>query len=43
VAEIVRLHGAAYLARFADRILPSHRRALRSSVRSLRLNIRASY
>ena len=29
VAEIVRLHGAAYLARFADRILPSHRRALR--------------
>ena len=29
VAEIIRLHGAAYLARFADRILPSHRRALR--------------
>ena len=25
VAAIVRLHGAAYLARFADRILPSHR------------------
>jgi len=29
VADIIRLHGAAYLARFADRILPSHRRALR--------------
>ena len=29
VAAIIRLHGAAYLARFADRILPSHRRALR--------------
>ena len=29
VAEIIRLHGAAYLARVADRILPSHRRALR--------------
>ena len=29
VAEIIRLHGAAYLVRFADRILPSHRRALR--------------
>src|SRR6266478_6276395 len=29
LAEIIRLHGAAYLARFADRILPSHRRALR--------------
>ena len=28
VAEIVRRHGAAYLARFADRMLPSHRRAL---------------
>ena len=28
VAEIIRLHGPAYLARFADRILPSHRRAL---------------
>ena len=29
VAAIVRLHGPAYLARFADRMLPSHRRALR--------------
>ncbi len=29
VAAIIRLHAAAYLARFADRILPSHRRALR--------------
>ena len=29
VAEIIRLHGATYLARFADRILPCHRRALR--------------
>ena len=29
VAAIIRLHGATYLARFADRILPSHRRALR--------------
>ena len=29
VAAIIRLHGAAYLARVADRILPSHRRALR--------------
>jgi hypothetical protein len=29
VAEIIRLHGAAYLARFTDRLLPSHRRALR--------------
>src|ERR1700674_1949508 len=29
VAEIIRLHGAAYLARFADRILPSPRGALR--------------
>jgi hypothetical protein len=29
VAEIIRLHGPAYVTRFADRILPSHRRALR--------------
>src|ERR1700674_4402171 len=29
VAEIIRLHGATYPARFAERILPSHRRALR--------------
>ena len=29
VAEIIRLHGAASLARVADRILPSPRRALR--------------
>jgi len=28
VADIVRLHGAAYRARFADRLLPSHARAL---------------
>ena len=29
VADIVRLHGAAYRARFGDRLLPSHTRALR--------------
>lgn len=29
VADIVRLHGAAYRARFGDRLLPSHARALR--------------
>lgn len=29
VADIVRLHGAAYLAQFADRVLPGQRRALR--------------
>lgn len=29
VAEIFRLHGAAYRARFADRLLPSQARALR--------------
>ena len=28
VADIVRLHGAAYRARFADRLLPSQARAL---------------
>jgi hypothetical protein len=29
VADIVRLHGAAYCARFADRLLPQQKRALR--------------
>jgi hypothetical protein len=29
VAEIFRLHGAAYRARFGDRLLPSHARAMR--------------
>lgn len=29
VADIVRLHGAAFLAEFADRVLPSQQRALR--------------
>lgn len=28
VADIIRLHGAAYLARRKDRLLPSHKRAL---------------
>ena len=28
VADIIRLHGAAYLARFKDRLLPSQQRAL---------------
>jgi len=28
LAQIVRLHGAAYRARFADRLLPSHLRAM---------------
>lgn len=28
VADIIRLHGAAYLARFKDRLLPSQKRAL---------------
>jgi hypothetical protein len=28
VADIVRLHGAAYRARFGDRLLPSHARAM---------------
>ncbi len=28
VAEIFRLHGPEYRAKFADRMLPSHRRAI---------------
>lgn len=28
VADIFRLHGAAYRARFGDRMLPSHLRAM---------------
>ena len=33
VADIFRLHGPDYRAKFADRILPSHRRAMEDSCR----------